>query len=194
MVLASFPVMFGVQQISEGLVWTSLDDPDRLFSRGATMVFLFFAYVLWLVLAPLAVVPVEGRKQMRRVFLGIMLFGGAFGLSLFLPLLASPDWLRVDVVQGSILYETRLIYDRVAPSAVLIFIYGSVVCLPLLASSAPGIRPFGVLVAASMLLTLLFAGYAFKSVWCYLAAVNSVYISLMMWRLPKPVSHRAFDA
>ncbi len=181
LVLASFPVMFGVQQISEGLVWLSLDDPDGHFSLGAAMVFLFFAYVVWLVLAPLAVIPLEHRKDLRRAFLGILLFGAVFGLSLFLPLLASPDRLGVDVVHGSLLYETRLIYGSLVPSA-------------LLTSSAPGVRPFGILVAASMLLTMLFAGYAFKSVWCYLAAISSAYLALMMWRLPKLAQRRVFEA
>lgn len=194
LVLASFPVMFGVQQISEGLVWLSLDDPDGHFSLGAAMVFLIFAYVVWLVLAPLAVIPLEHRKDLRRAFLGILLFGAVFGLSLFLPLLASPDRLGVDVVHGSLLYETRLIYGSLVPSAVLIAIYACVVCLPLLTSSAPGVRPFGILVAASMLLTMLFAGYAFKSVWCYLAAISSAYLALMMWRLPKLAQRRVFEA
>lgn len=97
-------------------------------------------------------------------------------------------------VEGHAARQTRLIYGSLVPSAVLIAIYACVVCLPLLTSSAPGVRPFGILVAASMLLTMLFAGYAFKSVWCYLAAISSAYLALMMWRLPKLAQRRVFEA
>ena len=147
--LAAFPVLFGVQQIAEGILWRSLDNPAMPVSHAAAMVFLFMAYLLWLVLTPLAALLVEERPVRRRVFLGLALFGAAYGLSLYVPLLVHPHWLVVDLVRGSILYDTRLIHDGVVSKEVLRVAYAGVICLPLLASSAPGVRGFGVLVTLS---------------------------------------------
>lgn len=192
--LAAFPVLFGGQQIVEGLLWRSLDDPGLPVSHAAAMVFLFFAYLLWLVLVPLAVFLVEERTWLRRVFLGVTAFGAAYGLSLFAPLLINPDWLTVDLARGSILYDTRLIHDDVLSKTVLRVTYAAVICLPLLASTAPGVRFFGGLVTLSVLVAFLFATYAFTSIWCYLAAVVSGWIVFMMFRLPEHAGPRPVGA
>ncbi|WP_299365418.1 DUF6629 family protein [uncultured Paracoccus sp.] len=192
--LAAFPVLFGVQQIFEGFVWQSLDGPVPPASRAAAMVLLLFAYLLWLVLTPLAVILVEERTWLRRVFLGITIFGGAYGLSLFAPLVVNPDWLAVETARGSILYDTRLIYDGVVSKMVLRVTYAGVICLPLLLSTAPGVRLFGVLVTLSVLLAFLFATYAFTSIWCYLAAVVSAYVVFLIDRLQIPSRRLVFGA
>lgn len=125
------------------------------------------------------------------MFLGVTTFGAAYGLSLFAPLLVNPDWLTVDLARGSILYDTRLIYDGAVSKTVLRVTYAGVICLPLLASTAPGVRFFGVLVTLSVLAAFLFATYAFTSIWCYFAAVVSAWIAFMMFRLPDRAELRA---
>jgi hypothetical protein len=192
--LAAFPTLFGAQQIVEGYLWRSIDDPGVAVSHTAAMAFLLFAYLLWLVLTPLAVFFLEERTWLRHVFLGVTVFGGAYGLSLFVPLLVNPDWLSIELARNSILYNTQLIYDDVVSKTVLRVTYAAVICLPLLASTAPGVRTFGVLVTVSVLLAFLFAAYAFTSIWCYLAAVVSAYIALMMFRLPSHSGSRVARA
>ena len=184
--LAAFPVFFGVQQIFEGFLWRSLDDPALPASHAAAMAFLLFAYLFWLVFTPLAAFLVEERKPLRRVFLGFTIFGGAYGLTLFAPLVVNPGWLTIEVARGSILYDTRLIYDDVVSKTLLRVTYAGVICLPLLASTAPGVRIFGMLVTLSVLLAFLFATYAFTSIWCYLAAGVSAYVVFLMFRLQFP--------
>jgi hypothetical protein len=194
LVLAAFPALFGAQQIVEGVLWRSLDNPGLPVSHGAAMVFLFFAYLLWLVLTPLAVFFVEERAWLRRVFLAVTVFGAAYGLSLFAPLLVTPAWLTVDLARGSILYDTRLIYDDVVSKTLLRVTYAGVICLPLLASTAPGVRLFGVLVTLSVAVAFLFATYAFTSIWCYFAAVVSAWIAVLVFRLPQRAGPRLVGA
>lgn len=192
--LAAFPLLFGVQQIFEGILWRSLDHPQTPPSQAAAMAFLLFAYLLWLVLAPLAAFMVEERPLLRRLFLGITVFGAAYGLSLFVPLLVNPDWLAIGFARGSIVYDTRLIYDDVVSTTVLRVVYAAVICLPLLASSAPGVRSFGIVVTLSVVAAFLFAIYAFTSVWCYLAAVVSAHVAVMLFRLPRRAEGRFVGA
>lgn len=193
--LAAFPLLFGIQQISEGALWRSLMDPEIPVSHAAATIFLFFAYFLWLLLSPLAAFFIEERASLRRIFLGITILGGAYGLSLFLPLVVNADWLRIDLAQGSIVYDTRLIYGTSIPKSALRVAYAVIICLPFLASSAPRVGVFGMLVTFSVLLAFLFATYAFTSIWCYLAAVLSAYVAFMMFCLPNrsapewPASH-----
>ena len=184
LLLAAFPVLFGIQQMLEGWLWLSLGDDRGSASRPAALGFLFFAYLLWLVLTPLAVWRVEPQPGRRRLFLALAGVGAAYGLSLFLPLLFAPDWLKVTLVRGSILYDTRTIYDGILSRTVLRAVYVGVICGPLLASSAPGVRGFGTLVTLSVVVAFLFATHAFTSIWCYLAAGVSAWLLVTILRLP----------
>lgn len=181
--LASFPLLFGLQQMLEGWLWLSLGTAGGA-SRLAALGFLVFAYLLWLVLTPLAVWRVEPHPGRRRLFLVLAGIGAAYGLSLFLPLLLAPDWLRVALVRGSILYDTRTIYDGVLSRTFLRAVYVGVICGPLLACTAPGVRGFGILVTLSVAVAFLFATHAFTSIWCYLAAGVSAWLLLVILRLP----------
>jgi hypothetical protein len=107
-------------------------------------------------------------------------------LSLYLPLLLDPSWLTVHVERHSIIYDSRLIYDGVVPHFALRLLYAAIICLPLLASSATLVKIFGILISLSVGLTFAFATYAFTSVWCFFAAVLSVWIAVVMRRAPRP--------
>jgi hypothetical protein len=87
-------------------------------------------------------------------------------------------------VRNSIQYDTRLIYDDFGSVTVLRLAYAALICLPLLACTAYGVRTFGVLITVSVIVTFLFSAYAFTSVWCYFAALLSGYVVFLMFRLP----------
>jgi hypothetical protein len=184
--LASFPALFGVQQLLEGLVWRELDAGGGPGVAAPALGFLAFAYLLWLFLTPYAAAQIEVDPARRRAFLITSLIGAAFGLSLYLPLLLDPAWLAVRVERHSIVYDSRLIYDVGVPHQALRLFYAAIICLPLLASSAQPVRVFGLLIAASMALSLGFAAYAFTSVWCLFAAVLSAWIAVIVRPLPRP--------
>ncbi|MCE6950795.1 hypothetical protein LAZ29_07615 [Cereibacter sphaeroides] len=189
LLLAAFPALFGYQQIFEGFLWQSLDGSGG-FSRTAALAFLLFAYLLWPVLTPLAAFRVEDRPALRRIFLGLAVLGGLYGLSLYAPLLVRADWLGIGLARGSIVYESRLVYDGLVSTTVLRLVYAALICMPLLACTAHGVRFFGVLVTLSVVLGFLFATYAFTSIWCYLAAAVSGYLAVAMLRLPRRTDSR----
>jgi hypothetical protein len=124
---------------------------------------------------------VEERTWLKRVFLGVTVFGAAYGLSLFVPLVINPDWLSIEIAQGSIVYDTRLIYDDFVSKSVLRIVYASVICLPLLASTAPGVRSFGRMVMLSVLLAFLFALYAFTVALPFGKAARLVAVAQMIF-------------
>lgn len=193
--LAAFPLLFGVQQLLEGLLWLSLGDPlagligapSTDSGTVAALGFLFFAYALWPALVPLAAWHAEVMPLRRRIFALLAGLGAMLGLFLYLPLLLEPGWLTLSVVQGSILYEPRLILDPFVSRQVTRGVYALIVALPLIGSSVPLLRRFGGLVLVSVLISAAAFSYAFVSIWCFFAAVLSAWLVL---RLPKAEDHR----
>ncbi len=168
---AAFPLLFGIQQVSEGVLWLSIREGEA--SDAAARIFLFFAYLLWPILVPLSSALVEPDRVRRRLFAALAVMGGALGLLLYLPVILTPDTLSVTLAQHSIRYEHLGAMNSEARMVVARMIYAAIICLPLLLSSWREIRIFGALVLASVILGFAVASYAFTSIWCFLAAVLS---------------------
>ncbi|KUJ73616.1 hypothetical protein AVO45_13510 [Ruegeria marisrubri] len=176
--LAAFPLFFGVQQIAEGVLWLSLGDTSP--SVPAAMVFLFFAYWFWPVWVPLSSALIEPSVMRRRMFMGVSAVGFGFGMLLFLPVLLQPDSLGISLVQHSIQYDNpRVMPDDFVRYAARLF-YAAIICLSLIGSSHPQMRGFGYLILATMVIGFVFASYAFTSIWCFMAAIVSASIFLVL--------------
>jgi hypothetical protein len=174
----------------EGVLWLGLGDPlgDLVGAPPPTLApmlalgFLAFAYALWPALVPLAARSVEPRPRRRLMFGLLAIAGTAGGLFIYLPLLLNPDWLGVGILGGSILYEPKMLFDSVLSAPLGRGLYALVVLVPLLASSEPLVRRFGLLIFLSVVLSAVAYGYAFVSVWCFFAAVLSAWLGV---RLPE---------
>jgi hypothetical protein len=103
--LSMLPIMAGLQQGCEGLVWLGLgrSDPDAV--QAAALLFLFFAVCFWPFWIPFSVVCVAPEKRVK-LFLGLVtLCGLAGGLGSDLPVLLDPELLHTEVVHHSIHYR-----------------------------------------------------------------------------------------
>src|SRR5687768_18398485 len=74
---AAIPLLFAVQQFSEGFVWVGLQNSNALMASAGTYVFLFFAQVLWPFWVPWSVMILE-KKETRRIPQKIVLFLSIF--------------------------------------------------------------------------------------------------------------------
>lgn len=180
-----FPLLFGVQQALEGLVWLALESNDPQSIRYSALGFMLFSHFFWLFWVPIASAVLEPRGLKRNIFLALAIFGGLYGASMYLPLLVQANWLTVNLVQHSISYEAQLIYDGYVPRLALRVLYAVIVLSALLFSSDRYIRLFGILIAISVVVATVFFGYAFISVWCYFAALLSLYVLYMMRRITR---------
>lgn len=174
--LATFPLLFSVQQAFEGVLWTTLGNESDTGIYASAMGFLFFAYLLWPFFVPLAGGLLERNVIRRRLFAAIGVVGLLFGGSLYLPLWINADWLSVKIVGHSILYEPTLIYDEIVPRAGVRIFYAVIVTVPLLLSTVASLRTFGFLILASVIISTLFFMYASVSVWCFFAVLLSIYV------------------
>jgi hypothetical protein len=188
--LALFPAGFAVQQAAEGALWLALDTGDAAGAALASRGFLFFSHVFWLAWVPFSTFLIEPDPRRRRILGWLTVAGAAFGASIGGPSLALSDWLSVEVVQGSIEYHTTLIWDGVLGRTPLRAIYAAIILAALFVSSHRSMAAFGGLILASLAFTLWLRPFAFISVWCFFAAILSLYMAGLFWRRPAALTAR----
>ncbi len=190
--LGIIPLIFGVQQFCEGIVWTGIDRNDAELSRWAALVFLFFALAFWPFWIPFCAFLLEPGGW-RRPLLGFFsILGLAVGVVLYVPVLLEPGALAVEATHHSLYYDlTHTFAMRLLPFAWWQVLYVVIVATPPLTAPSRGFFIFGVAVVVSAAVSHVFFWYASASVWCFFAAVLSLYLSFSFWRLPTPASLQA---
>jgi hypothetical protein len=164
--LAAIPILFAIQQFSEGIVWLYLSHQNMspILYSIAMNVFLFFAFLVWPVWIPLSIASVEPIAWRRWMVAFIL----ACGIALACINLIYGWGQRIDaaIVHHSIQYNGR------APEQA--FAYPLIILLPCFMSSLKKVWIFGVLI----LFGYIFADYSytsnFVSVWCFFAALTSL--------------------
>ncbi len=167
LLLASFPLFFGIQQIIEGFVWLSIRGHAfaaqlKLFSAA----FLFFAYNFWPVFSPLAILLLEPDKKRKRLLAVFFLLGIITAVYL--------AWFffhydhTVTVVHHSIQYHVHKFANFVG------FMYLGATYVPYLISSYRGIKILGVLNIIFAAVSRYMYWKTFDSVWCFFAALLSI--------------------
>lgn len=182
MPFAVYPLAFGIQQGAEGLVWLGLQNGNAALVSSASRGFLFFSHFFWLAWVPLSVWMIETEPARKRALAMLSVLGFFYGLSVFLPSLLVSDWLVTEQINRSLDYKTTLVYDGFISRTALRVFYAVIVVGSLFLSSDRRIQMFGALVVASLLLTYGFFAYAFISVWCFFAAILSVYLAVIIYR------------
>lgn len=164
--LALVPLLFGVQQISEGVLWLTLTRDLPGVQAWATNTFSFFSHAFWPIFVPFAILLVETgrrRRQALQVFVGL---GLVVGLYLLFFLFREP--LTASVQGRSIVYDSEHFYL----GAVLV-LYLLATCVSGLLSSHRCINVFGVLAFVLAVAAYLVSARTFVSVWCFFAAALS---------------------
>ena len=174
--LAAYPLAFGIQQAFEGAVWHGINSSNPALVDVASQGYVFFSHFFWLFWVPFSVYFMEDRGPRKRFLGALTILGALYGLSLFIPLILWDGWLVIELVQDSILYRTTMIYDDIIDRQVVRGIYALQVFLALVLSSNIRIRIFGIIILTSVVGTFAFFKYAFVSVWCFFAAILSVYL------------------
>jgi len=180
LMLAAYPMAFGLQQAIEGAVWLGINSNNQSLVDVASLGYVFFSHFFWLFWVPFSVYYMETAGARKR-FLGVLtILGFLYGLSLFLPLILREGWLVIETAQDSLLYKTTMIYDGIVNRQVVRGIYALQVFLALILSTNRKVRVFGIMILMSVLGTFAFFKYAFVSVWCFFAAILSAYLLLIL--------------
>ena len=169
--LAAIPLLFAIQQLTEGVIWLTFRHEAPLLNTVMTHLYSFFSHVLWPIYVPVAVLLIEPLRLRRTVLLGFIAAGLVAGVYLLYVLLAFPVISR----------PTGQHVEYVSPH----FFAGLVMTLYLLAaavspmfSSHRLVKVFGVLALLSFAAAYGFYTTWFISVWCFFAALLSAVIYL----------------
>lgn len=166
---AAIPLLFGIQQLLEGMLWLILPNHSPTLSSWLTYLYLLFSNVLWPIYLPLAVLALETVTWRRRVDIAIAGVGVAVSLYLLALLILLP--VAASVVGHHISYDFLNPYEQTT-----IMVYVIVTCVSLLFSGHRRVAAFGVAVFISAVATYVFYTIWFISIWCFFAAALSIIV------------------
>jgi len=179
---AVIPLIFGIQQLTEGFVWLALQNPGHLtIQKISTYIFLVVADVLWPVIIPGSLLLMEENMKKRKA-LRIFLIAGAV-LSLYYAICLINFRVTPEILNCHIYYGSAFIPALMIPAFLL---YQVVTLIPLFISGVKGMRWLGLLMFLAVVVTVIFYIKNVTSVWCFFAAVISLVIYRMIRRDPRP--------
>jgi hypothetical protein len=166
---AAIPLLFGVQQLIEGVIWITFRSDAPVLNPAMTFAYSLFSHVLWPVYIPFAALAMEPAGLRRQWMLGLATAGGAAGLFLLFNMFRFPIQSRE--LGGHIEYVSPHFF-----AAFVMAGYLAGTCLSPLLSSYRYVVLFGAAALASFLFS--YAAYTrwFISVWCFFAAALSVIV------------------
>lgn len=177
---AAIPLLFGAQQLVEGVIWLTLRSEAPILNAAMTFVYSLFSHVLWPMYVPFATLAMEPAASRRRWMLAFAAAGAAAGLYLLFNMVRFPIESRE--LGGHIEYVSPHFY-----AALVMAGYLGATCLSPLFSSYRYVALFGAAALTSFVFSYLVYARWFISVWCFFAAVLSV-IVLMHFVVAKRVT------
>lgn len=167
---AMIPLLFGAQQIVEGILWLSFRFDAPLLNVPMTYLFTLFSHVLWPMYVPFSIGLMESVAWRKKVISAFQIIGFAVGLYLLYFIVRYPV---TSVVRQHMVYVLPYVNEQ----PVLEF-YLAATCVAPFFSSHKVINIFGVLALLLFVVAYWFYTVAFFSVWCFFAAILSAVIYL----------------
>lgn len=173
---ALIPLIFGIQQCAEGVLWLTLKagTPNNLQNAGL-YIFLITALVIWPTMIPFSIRLLETGVQRRKILAVLTALGGI--VSLFYA------WCLIFYNVYPEIQSFHISYNTDFPGGLVMaafVVYLAVTILPLFVSSVKRMWIFGILIAVSCLVTGIFFEQYLTSVWCFFAALISMAIFLIV--------------
>ena len=167
--IAMVPLLFGMQQITEGVIWLTFSHDAPLLKETMTYVYSGFSHVLWPIYVPFAMGVLETVPWRKRAILTFGLAGMVVGLYLLYAITSRP--LVAEVVGMHIVYSSPHFY--LVPVMVL---YLASTCVSCFFSSHRFVKLFGVLSLVAFITAYVVHVEALVSIWCFFAAILSALI------------------
>ena len=168
---AMIPLLFGIQQLTEGVIWMTFHSNAPLLRLTTTYIYSGFSHVLWPMYVPFAMGVLETVPWRKKAIFGFLAAGIPVGLYLLYAIVSRP--LMAEVIGKHIVYASPHFY--LVPVMVL---YLAATCVSCFFSSHGFVRLFGVLALLSFIAAYIVYVNALVSIWCFFAAVLSLLIYL----------------
>lgn len=162
--VAAVPFIFAAQQFLEGMQWLAIDSGAAAQIIG--YLFLFFAFLVWPVYAPLTIYLNETSKKRKEILKYFLILGCLVTAYLSVMLYVQP--MNIAVVIRSICYDINFPLRTFVGALYVLVLTGS-----LLTSSDRYFRFFGLMMFITSSVSWVIFQSTFTSVWCFFAALLS---------------------
>lgn len=172
LVFASLPLLFGLHQFIQGIVWLGLYhmvSPQLL--HAASMLFVFYAQAVLPFWVPLAIWLLEPAGPRRYAIAVLLIIGGLLMVYVGWGLTQQPT--HVFIQHYSLVY-----FNPYTRHLWVALVYILTTCGSLMLSRSIAIRLFGWLNLVGLLIVYWIAQYSFTALWCLYAALVSVILYL----------------
>jgi hypothetical protein len=166
---ASIPLLFGIQQIIEGIIWLTFHYHAPGLNVVMTFVYSLFSHVLWPIFIPFAILLLETVHWRKKLLVIFWVAGAAVSFYLLYFLIKFPITSHVESMHISYMSPHFYIYTVMG-------FYVAATCISSMFSSHKLINVFGVTTLAVFIMTYFFYKLFLVSVWCFFAAILSVII------------------
>ena len=164
---AAIPLLFAIQQLSEGVIWLTFRYEAPLLNTVMTQLYSFFSHVLWPVYVLIAVLLIEPPGRRRQALLVFVAAGVAVGAYLLYFMVVFP------IVSRPIGQHIEYVSPHFFAAVVMTLYLLSTTVSPML-STHRMVNVFGVLALLSFAAAYFYYATWFISVWCFFAAILSV--------------------
>jgi hypothetical protein len=173
---ATIPLLFSMQQFSEGFLWLALTQPAYAFLQEfTTYLFLTFAQVIWPFYVPAAIFLFQEKEKRGNISKILAVIGAAVSLYLAYCLLMYP-------VEAKITGH-HIAYWQDYPDALDIYsgtFYVLATIVPAFFSPIKHMRFLGAAILISYIITQVFYSGYIVSVWCFFASIISIIVFIIM--------------
>ncbi|MDP2388033.1 MAG: hypothetical protein Q8M29_16785 [Bacteroidota bacterium] len=176
---ASIPLIFAIQQITEGFLWLALTKPAFAGLQSiTTYLFLFFAQVVWPIWVPYSIFKLH-KEEKYEVAQKLLIVTGIL-VSVYLGYC-----LFTYHVEAKIL-GYHISYDQDYPSQLsryggILYVIATIV--PPFISGIKKMRLLGVSILISYIITTIFYKDYIVSVWCFFSSLISIIVLFIMHRI-----------
>lgn len=166
---AMIPLLFGIQQLTEGVIWLSFSHDIPQLKQAMTYLYSLFSHVVWPIYVPFAIGIMESVRWRMKVLNAILVIG--FTVSLFLLYWITVGPLYAEVVSNHIVYMSPHFYS--IPAMILYF---TATCVSGFFSSHGFVKFLGVLLIVTLIAAQIAHSIALVSIWCFFAAILSLLV------------------
>jgi hypothetical protein len=177
---ATIPLVFAVQQFSEGMLWLSLHDSGlAAWESFLTYTFLVFAMAVWPLWIPLTIRLLEKDPRRKKPMNALIVMGAAVAIGVCCVLFIYP----VHVMPMHHHLHYRFDFPPATKNIILPFsiLYILATILTPFISSIKKMKWLGIIFLASYLFAIIFYQGFVVSVWCFFAALLSFVVLWIVW-------------
>lgn len=176
---AAIPLLFAVQQFTEGILWITLPNSEYLqLEKISATVFIIIAQIVWPIWLPLSIQQIEKNRPAAQILSFFVVFG--FLVSLYLGWCLITYGIKAEINGYHISYN--LPYPNVFRGFGEYF-YVLVTIIPPFVSHCRKMWLLGLTILVSYLATIIYYDNYLISVWCFFAALISVIVYFVLEKI-----------